>query len=213
MTQDSVKVVKRIFARFDAATDWDDVTASAIENPLGRATALIGLRRSVHDDGVPPELYMALVRNAFRRFEELIGTGRSTFWHEVWLKAWDKDPQSRALVDLFKELQDPPEFVAPHPKESPKARKRRHSDDLEAYWDELRPKPIGCSQCGREYHRDGTEVEWLCASCNLLVCRECTLTEPPGPGYIPVPYPGGIRYLDDTLCSRICWERAGKPCE
>lgn len=31
------------------------------------------------------------------------------------------------------------------------------------------------------------------------------------PTFSYVPSPGGIRYMDDTLCSLRCWERIGKP--
>lgn len=59
-----------------------------------------------------------------------------------------------------------------------------------------------CCQCGTARNPDGTSVTWKCASCEGLVCQQCTLTIP---GRVP------REYYEQTLCSAPCWEAVGKP--
>ena len=106
------------------------------------------------------------------------------------------------------------------------------TDDLAESWRDLGfpPEDNGCIQCGKKVNADGSGVTWRCAGCNRLVCRECTLCEP-GPSRravtasswlvnwvaqiddrsFDVPSPGGVKYMEDTLCSLRCWERIGRP--
>lgn len=68
----------------------------------------------------------------------------------------------------------------------------------------LRPgaEDPGCVQCGALTSDDGSPVAWRCGQCRGEVCRECALT-----------VEGGPEYLEKTLCSRECWEAAGRPDE
>jgi hypothetical protein len=57
-----------------------------------------------------------------------------------------------------------------------------------------------CSRCG-DIGVHGP-VRWRCQVCKKLVCTRCTLTIP---GSKPV------EYYEQTLCSLVCWEKAGRP--
>jgi hypothetical protein len=60
-----------------------------------------------------------------------------------------------------------------------------------------------CCQCGRKDHpEDSSLVTWVCAICKRNVCRRCAKTID---GKLP------LEYHTLTLCSRECWEKAGKP--
>ncbi len=96
------------------------------------------------------------------------------------------------------------------------------TSDLREAWADLGIPAKGCVRCRKEVNNDGSKVEWRCAGCHGLVCRECTLTlpgwrrptEPHGKaGYDPEPSAGGREYYHDTLCSKQCWERVGGPDE
>lgn len=63
--------------------------------------------------------------------------------------------------------------------------------------------PDGC-RCGRVENLDGSKVRWKCSQCDQPVCRECALTIP---GSAPT------EYFFETLCSKDCWEKAGRPDE
>jgi hypothetical protein len=60
-----------------------------------------------------------------------------------------------------------------------------------------------CSQCGALAHGNADPpITWKCQVCNRLVCRSCTLT---------IPGSDPVEYYETTLCSRTCWEKAGRP--
>ncbi len=61
---------------------------------------------------------------------------------------------------------------------------------------------FGCCQCSKEHNDDGSQVQWRCSICGRLVCRHCTMINP---------VEG--TYYDETLCSKECWEKAGRPDE
>lgn len=77
--------------------------------------------------------------------------------------------------------------------------------DMIAADDEPKPTRPGCGQCGKTINpADNSPVEWLCVVCDKRVCRDCLLTIP---GSCPT------EYFAETLCSRLCWEKAGRPAE
>lgn len=61
----------------------------------------------------------------------------------------------------------------------------------------------GC-RCGRVENLDGSKVRWKCGQCDHMVCRECALT---------IPGSSPTEYYFETLCSKGCWEKAGRPAE
>ena len=78
-------------------------------------------------------------------------------------------------------------------------------DVPDVYWTNV------CCRCeGRGFvvprSRTGTllPVDWKCEGCGRFVCHHCTLTVP---GSVPV------RFREETLCSRECWEKIGSPVE
>lgn len=78
--------------------------------------------------------------------------------------------------------------------------------DIIAADDEEEPTPAeGCGVCGKtKNEEDDSEVLWKCSVCEKTVCRACTLTIP---GSRPA------EYFYQTLCSHVCWEKAGRPDE
>jgi len=75
--------------------------------------------------------------------------------------------------------------------------------DLEAYWKALGHPTKGCSKCGVEVNEDRSPVLWRCQVCGHLVCHKHTLTTDKSWE--------GVQYFEMTLCSKDCWEAAGKP--
>lgn len=61
----------------------------------------------------------------------------------------------------------------------------------------------GCVACGALTSDDGSVVTWRCSQCRGEVCRDCALRVPGRPGEV----------FSETLCSKECWERAGRPDE
>lgn len=59
-----------------------------------------------------------------------------------------------------------------------------------------------CERCAKRQHADGSPITWKCTVCGALTCRGCTQTIP---GSVPT------EYYQATLCSKECWEKAGRP--
>lgn len=61
-----------------------------------------------------------------------------------------------------------------------------------------------CYACLTNKNPDDSPVTWKCCQCGNTICMNHTLT---------IPDSEPTEYYHDTLCSTVCWEKAGCPKE